>query len=56
MKEKNIILTEQEQVAMLKIWNRYYSGLFNSIIYDEEEEFELRDTLASIADKIKGDK
>ena len=48
-----IELSENEIEAIMNINNRYYFGLFNEIVKNENEEYLLRDAIISIDKKIK---
>ena len=47
-----IEIDKNERVALKKIYDRYYFGVFEGIRTSEEEEYELRNALASIVGKI----
>ncbi len=42
--------------AILKIDDRYFFDLFKEIRVNEDEEFEFRDAISAIAQKIKNEK
>jgi len=48
-----IDLDEATITALEKLQERYYFGLFKSIVKDEEEEYQLRDAITAITKTIE---
>lgn len=48
-----VVLSKEEYQTLLKINERYYFDLFKEIRENEEEEFQMRDSLYAIAKTLK---
>lgn len=52
-----IEVSEQAAEAITLLWDRYYFGLFQEVTQNEEEEYQMRNAIKELADKIeKSDK
>lgn len=47
-----IEVSEEAAEAIELLWDRYYFGLFQDVTRDESEEYQMRNAIKELADKI----
>jgi len=48
-----IEITQEQAEQIEKLADRYYFGLFQDVTRNEQEEYEIRDAILQLADKIE---